>query len=148
MWESFVCFIISALAFWLIKKLMDKGLTATGGAIITASLLYVAFGLVAHAGVVLLRLDPILTFLIMMLQDFFVIPAFTFWFADKYVDHFSVKSSKYFTKACCWFVFINFLGLAIMQMFPYIGLGLLGGGGYWGNRYARPAWFYGDSYYD
>jgi uncharacterized membrane protein YvlD (DUF360 family) len=148
MWGTFVLFCVSAFSLWFVKKVMGEGLQATFSAIITAALIYACAGLASTVLLFSLQLPPLLTFGINSLLQVFILPSFIFWFAHQFIDGFRLKAIRYFTKACCLFAFMNFLGIAIAQVIPFIGLGLFCGGGSYAGRYARPSWFYDQGYYD
>jgi hypothetical protein len=154
MWEIFVSFIITWISLWLISKILGKGLVATAGGLFWAAIANAFFGAIFRYAAFLLFLSPIklpqwIIVSILFSITLLILPAFTFWFADKFIKGFKVRSRKYFSTACLWFVFIGIVGVGIANMFPFLGLGFFGLGSRWVGGYAHPGWFYSnqDSFY-
>lgn len=155
MWETFVNFIITWISLALISKILGKGLVATKSGLFLTALANASFGALFRYGAYLFitmgpfKVPPLLIAMTAMSITLLIIPAFTFWFADKFIKGFKIKSRKYFPTACAWFVLIGFIGVGIYGFLPFLGIGLFGLGSRWVGAYAHPGWFYGphDSFY-
>lgn len=141
MTDVFSTFLVAVISLCLTSKVAGKGLKIAPAAIFAASAFYSFFGLLFLAfpwGLVFKEY----TIYWLLILDGILLPAFVFWLGDKFLDGFEFKAKKYYSKAIGLFILSTFVGVAIVQLLPFIGLGLFGGSSYCMGRYSRPSWIY------
>jgi uncharacterized membrane protein YvlD (DUF360 family) len=141
MLEIFTRFLVTCISLWVLSKILGKGLTATADGLFLTAVLDSVFAAVIFSGFAYLPL-PRLIVALLIGSFLFVLPAFIFWFADRFVGGFKIKNRKYFVSACTWFFLIMCAGAFISSMLPVIGLGLFGLGSRHAGYRAHPGWFY------
>jgi len=142
--DPLLSFIIAGMSFWVTSKVTRNNFNASWSAIFAGSAFYALFGLLFLSlpwGIVLPKgfHVPWLFFL-----DGLGLPIFILWFGSVFLG-FKVKN--YF-KVVPSFILFTIVGVAITQLFSFLGLGLFCGGGYYvGNRYRPYAFHDGYDYY-